>query len=412
MTNSVDPSGEPGPLPPQPARRPRSFVWLIILVLAGAAAAVAWIAFPQLLAPPKPIAAAATPPKVKVARPVVKEILEWDDFTGRFEATDDVSIRSQVTGYLEEAHFKEGGLVNKGDLLFTIDPRPFQAALNEAQSRVSVAQTALDLAQKEFERGEALRSSGNVSASALDQRRQTFLSAKGEIEGAKAALERAQLNLDYTRIVSPIAGRVSRKWISVGNLVNANDTVLTTVVALDPIYFTFEVDERAYIAYAIMAERGERPSGRTTPYEVKVTLAEDRAGERTGRMDFVDNRLDQATGTMRGRAKFENRDLFLQPGMFGRISIPGSGRYKAVLIPDEAVASDQDRRIVYVVSDDGTVTAKPIRPGPKIDGYRVVRRGLDGSERIVVGGIVRVRPGIKVTPEDVTLPAVAAVEQQ
>jgi len=275
-----------------------------------------------------------------------------------------------------------------------------------------VTSTALDLAEREFQRGEALRKSGNVSESALDQRRQTFLSAKAESEGAKAALTRANLSLDYTRIQAPIAGRVSRKYISVGNLVNANDTVLTTIVALDPIHFSFDVDELAYTAYAIMAERGERPSARNTDYEVKVVLAEERAGERKGRMNFVDNRLDEATGTIRGRAVFDNKDLLLQPGMFGRISIPGSGLYKGVLIPDEAVASDQDRRIVYVVGEDGSVAARAIRPGPRIDGYRVVRTGLDGSETIVVGGIVRVRPGIKVTPELVTLPPVAETAQK
>lgn len=390
--------------------------WVRLLALALCLVAMAGVVSVAFLLPnlntAQPSAGAAPPPKVKVAQPVVKEILEWDDFSGRFEATDDVSIRSRVTGYLDEAHFKEGGLVKKGDLLFTIDPRPFQAAASEAEARVNVTSTALEYAEKEFKRAETLRQSGTISESILDQRRQQFLSAKAESEGAKAAQRQANLNLEYTRILSPIDGRVSRKWISVGNLVNANDTILTTVVALDPIYFTFEVDERAYTAYAIMAQRGERPSGRDTAYEVKVTLAEDRAGERFGRMNFVDNRLDQATGTMRGRAIFDNHDLFLQPGMFGRISIPGSGRYKAVLIPDEAVASDQDRRIVYVVANDGTVNARPIRPGPKIDGYRVVRRGLDGGETIVVGGIVRVRPGIKIAPDAISLPAIAQAEQQ
>ncbi len=400
-------SGEDRP----PKRRWARPLALALCLVAMVAVVSAAFLIPYLQSAATPSMGAAPPPKVKVAHPVMKEILEWDDFSGRFEATDDVSIRSRVTGYLDQIHFKEGTLVKKGDLLFTIDPRPFQAAASEAQARVNVTSTALEYAEKEFKRAETLRQSGTVSESVLDQRRQQFLSSKAESEGAKAALRQANLNLEYTRILSPISGRVSRKWISVGNLVNANETILTTVVALDPIYFTFEVDERAYTAYAIMAQRGERPSGRDTAYAVKVTLAEERAGERHGRMNFVDNRLDQETGTMRGRAIFENDDLFLQPGMFGRISIPGSGQYKAVLIPDEAVASDQDRRIVYVMADDGTVNARPIRPGPKIDGYRVVRRGLDGTERIVVGGIVRVRPGIKVTPDMIELPLVAQVEQ-
>jgi RND family efflux transporter MFP subunit len=397
---------------PDPAGRPgkQKRFWPLVLgaigvVLIGLALA-AYLSG-RLYSPPRVTAAAAPPPRVTVAHPVVKEIVEWDDFTGRFETTDDVSIRSRVTGYLDQIHFIEGTLVKEGDPLFTIDPRPFEASKTEAEARVNVADTALELAQKEFQRAESLRKSGTVSEAVLDQRRQQFLSAKAELEGAKAALQQASLNLEYTRIVAPISGRISRKFLSIGNLVNANDTVLTNIVALDPIYFTFEVDERSYIAYAIMAGRGERPSARTTPYEVKVVTAEHRAGERVGHMNFVDNRLDQATGTMRGRAVFDNPDLFLQPGMFGRISIPGSGLYKAVLIPDEAVASDQDRRIVYVVGDDGTVSSRPIRPGPKIDGYRVVREGLDGSETIAVNGLVRIRPGIRISPQMTKLPAVA-----
>jgi RND family efflux transporter MFP subunit len=257
-----------------------------------------------------------------------------------------------------------------------------------------------------------LLKSNAVAETVFDQRRQQFLSAQAEVDAAKAALRQAQLNLDYTKIMAPISGRIGRKMISTGNLVNANETVLTTIVALNPIHFYFDVDERSYIAYSRSALEGSSPSGREIPFEVRMSIPGDPRERRTGSMNFVDNRIDGATGTVWGRALFENADLFLQPGMFGRISIPGSGNYRAVLIPDEAVGSDQDRRIVYVLGADNSVSAQQIRPGPKIDGYRVVREGLTGEETIVVGGLMRVRPGMTVTPQNKTLPPVAAAPVQ
>jgi RND family efflux transporter MFP subunit len=370
-----------------------------------------WLWFERLSGTTAAVAPAAQPPQVTVAKPVVKNIVEWDDFTGRFEAMEDVAIRSRVTGYLEQVHFQDGALVQKGDLLFSIDPRSFDAALRESRARFEVARTALELARQEFERASSLRPSGAIAETAFDQRRQQFLAAQGEIGAAEAAAQQAQLNVDYTKIEAPISGRIGRKLISAGNLVNANDTVLTTIVALNPIYFYFDVDERSYIAYSRSALQGKGPSSREIPFEVRMFIPGDHRENRTGSMNFVDNRVDGETGTVRGRALFENSDLFLQPGMFGRVSIPGSGSYRAVLIPDEAIGSDQDRRIVYVVGDDGAVAAKPIRPGPKIDGYRVVRDGLRGDETIVVEGLMRIRPGVKVTPHPTTLPPVAAVQQ-
>jgi RND family efflux transporter MFP subunit len=313
-----------------------------------------------------------------------------------------------VTGYLEEIHFKDGSIIKKGDLLFTIDPRSFQAAADEANARLEIAKTTLDLTSQELQRAEGLRKGVEISQSVLDQRRQQYLSAQAEVQAATAALQQARLNLEYTKITAPISGRTSHRLLSVGNLVNANESILTTIVALNPIYFYFDVDERSYIAYARMALQGERPSGRDNAYEVRMVVPGDPKESRIGHINFVDNRIDSATGTMRGRAIFDNPDLFLQPGMFGRISIPGSGSHQAVLIPDEAIGSDQDRRIVYVVGPDNKIATKAIRPGPKVDGYRVVRRGLSGEETIVVDGIVRARPGAPVTPEPTTLPPVAA----
>lgn len=345
-------------------------------------------------------------PRVTVAKPVVKDIKEWDDFTGRFQAVEDVDIRARVTGYVQAVHFDEGEVVKQGDILLTIDRRTYQAALDEAIAALKVAEAALNYATQELERAEDLSKRGNISRSVVDQRREAFSAAKAEIEGAKAAVQRAKLDMEFTLIRSPIAGRASSKRVSIGSLVNANETILTNIVSIDPIHFVFDVDERSYLAYARMAREGTRQSGRITPYEILVTLSDEKEGTRTGFMDFVDNRIDQESGTIRGRAVLPNDDTGLLPGLFGRISIPGSPVYKGILIPDEAIASDQDRRVVYVVGEGGKVTARVIRPGPQIDGYRVVRTGLTGDETLVVNGLMRIRPGVTIDPQMTELPLV------
>ncbi len=345
-------------------------------------------------------------PKISVAEPVVKKIIETDVFTGRFEAKEDVELRARVAGYLQEIHFKDGALVEVGDLLFTIDRKQFEAELENAQSSVEVAQSRLDLTKEEFERGQKLRTSGTIAASTQDQRRQEYLAAQAEFAGATARLRTAQLNLGYTKIYSPVKGRIGRNLISVGNLVQANSTVLASIVSLDPIYFYFDVDERSYLAYSRLAGNGTWPTGGLTPYEVKIQLTDEYEPKHSGHLDFANNRIDDATGTMRGRAIVTNTDLFLQPGLFGRISIPGSDKYEAVLVPDQAVGTDQNRRIVFVVGDDNVLTPKVIRPGPRIDGYRVVRNGLKGDETIVVNGLARIRPGMTIDPQMQELPPV------
>lgn len=352
------------------------------------------------------LAQQGAPAPVSVAKPLVKEIVEFDEYTGRFEAPDSVEIRARVSGYLDKVSFKDGANVKAGDLLFTIDPRPYQAAYNKAESAVTVSQSKLEFAQSDMERAEALRKTGNISDQTVDQRRQAYLSAEAELAGNKAALESAKLDLDFTQVRAPISGRISRKLVSEGNLINANQTVLTTIVSLDPIQFYFDIDERSFVAYA----KGGVASSDTSPRsnEVVVAVTGDREPTRKGTLDFVDNRLDSTTGTMRVRAVFPNPDFFLTPGMFGRIRIVGSQPYKGVLVPDEAIASDQDRRIVYVSNPDGSVTATPVRPGPKQDGYRVIREGLKGDETIVVNGLMRIRPGAKVSPQMTTLPPTRA----
>ncbi len=346
------------------------------------------------------------PPAITVAKPVVKEIQEWDDFIGRFEAIDQVDIRARVSGYLDRIHFVDGSIVKEGDLLFTVDQRFYQAALQEAEAALSSAQARLEFSQGDFERAEALRRTGNVAEQVLDQRRQAYLTARAEVNRGEATLRQARLNMEFTEVRAPVAGRTSRRLVSRGDLINANQTVLTNVVSLDPIHFYFDVDERSYLTYSQMAQGGTRASSRDVPNEVLVAVTTEREPSRKGRMDFVDNRIDAAAGSMRGRAVFDNKDLFLTPGMFGRIRILGSGKYQGVLVPDESLGSDQDRRVAFTVDPDNTVRMKPVRPGPRIDGYRVIRDGLNGSETIVVNGVMRVRPGMKIDPKMTTLPAV------
>jgi RND family efflux transporter MFP subunit len=345
-------------------------------------------------------------PTVTVAKPVMKQITEWDDFIGRFEAVDQVEIRARVSGYVDKIHFQDGTLVKSGDLLFTIDQRPYRATLEQAEATVASAQVRVEFASNDLERAESLRRTGNIADQVLDQRRSNYLTARAELDRAQAAVRQARLDLEFTEIKAPFAGRISRKLISEGNLVNANQTVLTNIVSLDPIHFYFDVDERSYLAYSRQASGGTRTSTAAAANEVQLTLSDERQVRRTGRLDFVDNRLDAGSGTIRARAIFENKDLFLTPGLFGRVSISGSDPYPGVLIPDEAVGNDQDRRVAFVLNGDNTVSMRPVRPGPRIDGYRVIRTGLKGDETIVINGIMRIRPGTKVTPQLSTLPPI------
>ncbi|MBU0583170.1 MAG: efflux RND transporter periplasmic adaptor subunit [Alphaproteobacteria bacterium] len=361
-----------------------------------------------LLAISGPAVAQQEPPAVTVAKPVVREIVEDDEFVGRFQAVDEVAIRSRVSGYLDQVHFRDGALVSKGQLLFTIDRRPYQTTYDAARSQVDVASSVLDFTKAQFERADELAKSGNLSISTLDDRRREYLSAQAAFQGATAALQSSKLNLEFTEIKAPLSGRIDRRLVSVGNLVQSDSTLLTTIVATDPIDFYFDIDERIYLAYARDArERGGVLQDGGSRLEVKVRIADRGETSFDGTLDFAENRIDSATGTLRTRARFANPDGILQPGMFGRINVPGSLPYKGVLIPDEALGSDQDRRIVLVVDDAGAVSAKPVRIGPRIDGYRVIREGLTGDETIIINGLMRVRPGITVKPELVVLPPVA-----
>src|SRR5690606_16120184 len=264
-----------------------------------------------------------------------------------------VDVRSRVSGYLESVHFTDGGVVKQGDLLFTIDRRTLQAAYNQAQAGLNSRQTEFDLAKVDFERYQRLTQTGAASAAALDQRRQQFLGAQANLAGARAAVESARLSLTFTEIRAPIAGRISRKLVTEGNLVRENETLLTTIVQLDPIHFYFDIDERSFLAYQRIARanggNGHHDSNGGKGLPVAVMLTDEKEFLHKGVLDFADNRLDPETGTMRLRAVLKNEDLYLTPGLFGRIAVPGSPEYQGILIPDEAIMTDLDRRFVYVV---------------------------------------------------------------
>jgi RND family efflux transporter MFP subunit len=350
-------------------------------------------------------AAAPPPPPVTVAKPVIRDVVDNDEFIGRFEAVDEVSVRSRVGGYLQEVHFTDGALVKQGDLLFVIDQRPFITALNEANASLEVAKSTQTYAEAQFNRAESLATNGSQSVSTLDDRRREWITAQANVRGAQATADRAALDMEYTRITAPLSGRIDRRLISVGNLVQADQSILTTIVSLDPIDFYFDVDERRLLNFADTARKqGKDLQQGGGGVNVSVTISDPTAKPFTGKLDFAENRIDNQSGTIRIRARFANPDLVLQPGLFGRIQVEASNTYKAILVPDEAIGSDQNERVVFVVGTDGKVSTKAVRPGPRLYGYRVIREGLDGTETIIVNGLMRARPGAIITPQMTELP--------
>jgi RND family efflux transporter MFP subunit len=347
------------------------------------------------------------PPSVTVSHPVQKSITEWDEYTGRFEALATVDVRARVSGFIDSIHFKDGQIVKQGDLLFVIDQRPYKLAVEQAKADVERAQAKLEIATSDVERATPLVQSQTLTGREFDTRRSVQRDAAGGVGSAEAALKQAQLNLEWSEVRAPIGGRISDRRVDAGNLITGGQTgatLLTSIVTLDPIRFIFDGSEADFIRYLRLAAAGARPSSRDVQNPVAVRLADEADYKHMGRMDFVDNVVNPKTGTIRGRAIFDNKDGLLTPGFFGRLRLFG-GNDDALLIPDSAIASDQASKIVFTVATDGTVGTKKVELGPIIDGLRVVRSGLASTDRIVIEGLARAHPGQKVTAEGGTIKA-------
>lgn len=336
-------------------------------------------------------AAGGPPPAaVDVADVVAERVVEWDDFSGRIQAVNRVELQPRITGYLDTVHFDEGAIVEQGDLLFTIDEREYRAAVDLQRANVESSATRLELARQDFERSEKLVAARAASAEELEQRHSAVRQAEADLKAARAALATAELNLEFTKVTSPISGRVGEALVKAGNLVVPAQTLLTTIVSIDPIHVVFEGDEGIYLKYAAQAATGGRPSSRDTPNPVKVGLASSLDYPYEGFMDFVDNSVDPSTGTIQGRALIDNPDGFLIPGLFARVRLLGSSEYEALLIRESSIMTDQTRKYVYVVNGENQAVRRDIEIGREIEGLRVVRSGLEAGEKIVVNGVRKV----------------------
>ena len=342
-------------------------------------------------------------PSVTVAPPLAKKVTDWDEYTGRFTAVQSVELRARVSGYLDSIKFTDGQLVEKGQLLFVIDPRPFQATLDKARADLKVQESQRDLARLDLARATKLLAARAVSQEEYDTRAQNSAQTEASVASAAAAVRNAELDLEFTDIRAPFAGRIGDRKIDIGNLVSGGSsgaTELATIVSQDPIYFEFDASEADYLKYVRLSEAGTRRSSRDAPNEVSVKLMDELKWSHAGHMNFVDNQLDPNSGTVRGRAVLANPGALFQPGMFARLRLIGSGQYDALLLPDEAIVSDQATKLVMVVGEDGTVAPHPVALGPKVDGLRVIRSGIAASDKVVISGLTRARPGAKVTPQE------------
>src|SRR5262245_39230577 len=356
----------------------------------AAVAVIGWT--PYVLAQNRPVT-------VSVSTPLARKVTQWDEYTGRFEASERVAVRPRVSGYIDKVHFTDGADVKQGDLLFTIDRRPFAIAVDSARADLARAQAQVTLGQVDFQRAQELVRTATTSVRDLDQRRANLDTAQAQVMSAQAALRNAELNLEWTSVRAPISGRVSDRRVDQGNLVDGSN-ILTTIVRLDPIYFVFEGSEADYISYTRLNSQGQRPSSRGAANPVRIQLADETGWPHEGRMNFVDNEVNARSGTIRGRAILDNHDLFFSPGTFGRLQLYG-GTIDALLIPDDAIISDQARKAVLTVGPDNKIVAKQVTPGGFALGLRVITSGLQASDRVVVSGLANpfVRPGAVVSPE-------------
>ena len=352
----------------------------------------------------QPTRAAPPPPSVTVAKPVARTIVDQDEYVGRFVAVDSVEIRARVWGYLESVHFTDGQVVKKGELLFTLDRRPYQVALDQARANLAQARATLAFAEADLARAQQLVRDGTVTQQTFDQRTQSKRVAEASVAANEALVHQAELDFAFTELRAPIDGRIGDRRVSPGNLVvggsGSSTTLLATIVSIDPIRFEFTFDEAAYLRYERFAKAGNatQPPAPATP--VKLKLIGEPNFDHAGHIDFVDNAISQTSGTIRGRAVFANPSALFTPGMFGRIQVPGSPPYQALLIPDVAIGTEQARKFVYVVDAEDIARQKYVTPGQIHDGLRVVKDGLAAEDRVIVNGLTMVRPGVKVAPQE------------
>lgn len=352
-----------------------------------------------------PAIAAPPPPAVTISQPIEREILDYDEYTGRTVAVKEVEVRARVSGYLVMVDFKEGAEVAKGDLLFQIDPRPFQAALGVARGQVAQWEARLARAEADVARYERLAPRGAASQKDLDSAIADRGEARAAIESTRAAMEKAALDLEFTKVTAPISGRVSRTFITEGNLVTADTTLLTTIVSMDPMYTYFDIDERSMLRYQQLVREQKRPSARAGQLPVIMELANEKGFPHEGMIDFLDNRVDPTTGTLRVRGVFPNAQRILTPGVFVRVRIQGSGKYPALLVTDRAIGTDQGQKYLLVVNDQNIVEYRAVQLGrTQDDGLRVIHTGLQPREWVIINGMQRARPGVIVGPQRVAMP--------
>jgi len=382
----------------------RAAAVFLLLPLALAAAACERIESQQTKAAPPP-------PTVTVALPVTKTVVDQDEYVGRFVAVDAVEVRARVSGYLEKIHFQDGQLIDKGDLLFIVDRRPFQNTLDQTRSSLAQAKANLAFAEADLARGQNLVGGNIISQQTFEQRTQAKRVAQANVSAQEAAVRQAGLDMEFTELRAPVSGRIGDRRVSPGNLVTGGTTGTTTLLAtiqsIDPIRFEFTMDETSYLRYLRTAKAGSDPASRGSNVPVKLKLLDEKAFGHQGRMDFVDNAIDRSSGTIRGRAEFVNPDGTFTPGMFGRIQVASGPPGEALLVPDVAIGTEQVRKFVLVIDNENVARAKYVTLGPVIEGMRVVASGLEANDSVVVNGLMRVRPGVKVTPQQSTASAAA-----
>ncbi|WP_294090399.1 efflux RND transporter periplasmic adaptor subunit [Sphingomonas sp.] len=333
---------------------------------------------------------------VTVAVPLQRDVVNWDEYIGRFEAPQDVELRPRASGAIDQILFADGQRVQQGQPLFIIDPRPYRAAYDQARAQLGRAQASVTNAESELARAKTLLESQAISREEFETREAAARTAIADLAAARAQVRTAALNLGFTVVRAPISGRISDRRVSRGNLVQDGQTVLTRIVSIDPIWFTFDGAESFYLKYLREDASGERRSSRDAPNPIEIQLADETGFRWKGRMAFVDNAIDTNSGTIRAHAVVANPTGFLTPGLFGRARLLGSGTYRAMLVPDEAILADQTRKLVYVLAADSTVVPRPVVTGPPVEGLRVVREGLKPSDKIVINGLTRLQPGMKV----------------